>query len=741
MSSIGVVARTIRNIIGIPEPEPEVNSLTRALTAVREQIQILVGDKGDDLDRVATLRDLVALEVLKTNQSSEWDVTSLSIGAALGGGVIGFADKTVIWAQESGGGTWTPSTPQDITVSFRQGEEEVAEHVVRGSLNTGTGDITVSTQSVSGDTTTLNVTNNTTPTPTVNVVHNDSSVAVPITFASIEGGQQGPAGSDGADGADGTDGIDGVLPSGMTWGAGLTDVQMFINVDATGLPDDGEIRLTPGTLRMPDGSTRSFASDANVFTPYEGATVPPVSGNIFYLVWGASPATARFGGPASNWGNTAAVDAGFFVAYYIRPQWTAVDDLGNTFNFTPDSTDVIFAVGTKTTTVGGIESMTLVAPHTGDLGLFNTVPVGYIDPDAVGTLELAAEAVTNAKIAVDAVQQVNIATGAVGTDEISAGSVTANEIAANTITGDRIAANTIESGNLVSRTIQAGDIAVGGILAENIAAATITGSKIAANTIVSGNIATAGIQANNIAADAVTADKINVSNLAAISANMGTITAGSISATLITSDKLSTERISLDGISLINSGGVLVIGTADWSTQVGGVNKPDDNATRNVGNLQADSFRMSTTLARQVSTPFSDPINTWVQAVDGATPITLVGGTEFEFDAVGLYLVVGNFTLNALATEIETEVRMQFRPPGGGYADVLGGTVYSNSVSTGATATDTTIPFMSLVDVTGVNSRIRFFWGRTFPVTTTFTISALRENSSLSITRLTQITS
>lgn len=552
MSKIGVVTRTIRNIIGLPAAEPEVNSLSRAVAAITEQMEIIVGNKGDVLDRAVTLQDMVDLEVLEANQSSSWDITSLAVGPALGGGVVGYADKSVLYIQESGGSTWNPSTPQDVLVTFKQGAETLATATIRASLNTSTGDVTVTLQANTGESTTLSVTNNTTPAPTVSVTHDESEVVVPLSIGAVEGGLQGPAGSDGAagaDGADGADGLDGVVPAGIIWGGGLTNIQLFANRDSTGLPDDGEIRLTPGSLRMPDGTTRTLSADGQVNTPFEGATVPPVTAGIFYLIWGASAPSARFGSAASTWGNTAAEAAGFFAAYYDRPQWTAINNDGTTYNFTPATTDLIFAAGFKTSVTGGIDSMTPVAPFTGDLGIFDTVPVGYIDPDTITTLELAANAVEAANIAVNAVQEVHIDTNAVGTDQIQAGSVTANEIAAASITGDRIAANTIESGNIVARTIQAGDIATNAITANEIAAATITGGEIAANAIVTSNIAAGAIQSNNIAADAVTADKINVTTLAAISANMGTITAGSMDAARITSGVLAAGRVSADNIT------------------------------------------------------------------------------------------------------------------------------------------------------------------------------------------------
>lgn len=66
------------NRIGIPEPRPDLASLVRSVQALREQVQILVGDKGDPmLDKAVTLRDLADLGIITLNVSSDWEVTDI----------------------------------------------------------------------------------------------------------------------------------------------------------------------------------------------------------------------------------------------------------------------------------------------------------------------------------------------------------------------------------------------------------------------------------------------------------------------------------------------------------------------------------------------------------------------------------------------------------------------------------------------------------------------------------------
>lgn len=120
--------------------------------------------------------------------------------------------------------------------------------------------------------------------------------------------------------------------------------------------------------------------------------------------------------------------------------------------------------------------------------------------DLVGTLQLAANAVTNSKIAVDAIQGAVIAAGAITVTKISDGAIETGKLAANAVT------------------------------AAKIAAGTITATQIAASTI--------------------TADKMNVSTLSALTANLGTVTAGAINGLTITGGTIRTAssgtRVEMD---------------------------------------------------------------------------------------------------------------------------------------------------------------------------------------------------
>ncbi|MFZ6686579.1 phage tail protein [Undibacterium sp. SXout11W] len=96
--------------------------------------------------------------------------------------------------------------------------------------------------------------------------------------------------------------------------------------------------------------------------------------------------------------------------------------------------------------------------------------VGEILPNAVGSLQIAANAVTAAKTALAAIDPSsgNLTANSVTATQIAAGAVTAIAIQAGSITGDRLAANTIG--------------------ANQIAAGSITGDRLQANTVTASQI-------------------------------------------------------------------------------------------------------------------------------------------------------------------------------------------------------------------------------------------------------------
>jgi hypothetical protein len=172
------------NIISVPEPRADIFSLVQAVTAVKEQLGVMVGNSGSALDKFSSLEDLVNYGLLDAVRSSDGVITDITIGTAFLP-VTGYADRGVYYVKDALS-VWTPSSPQDIVVTFRQKNAVIATHTVRASLNISNGNVTVTSQSTTGEGSTLSVTDNTTPTPIAAVQHDKSSMNVPLIIFSID---------------------------------------------------------------------------------------------------------------------------------------------------------------------------------------------------------------------------------------------------------------------------------------------------------------------------------------------------------------------------------------------------------------------------------------------------------------------------------------------------------------------------------------------------------------------------
>lgn len=147
--------------------------------------------------------------------------------------------------------------------------------------------------------------------------------------------------------------------TGDQYGGGEMTVRLYGNQVASGAQNDGEIRVTAGYYRLPDGTVRSITSDKQLNTPYEGATVPP--NNIWYVAWGATDATTRF--PTLTLPGDAANEGLFnFIHDADTDTYTAIgnDVTGETITGGLLATDYIVAVGTKISTSGGMDSLAQV---------------------------------------------------------------------------------------------------------------------------------------------------------------------------------------------------------------------------------------------------------------------------------------------------------------------------------------------------------------------------------------------
>ena len=143
----------------------------------------------------------------------------------------------------------------------------------------------------------------------------------------------------------------------------LSNITFLANSSqSSGGANDGETYITAGTLKA--GSTTRTIAAGVMHSPYEGATKPPYSGNHFFIISGASDAwasdsSARFQTSNNETLSDNATNNHLFIAIYddVNDQWKAVDNSGGTTNFTPLTTDYVIAVGTKTSSSGGYDSL------------------------------------------------------------------------------------------------------------------------------------------------------------------------------------------------------------------------------------------------------------------------------------------------------------------------------------------------------------------------------------------------
>ena len=323
-------------------------------------------------------------------------------------------------------------------------------------------------------------------------------------------------------------------------------------------------------------------------------------------------------------------------------------------------------VKTGTNYVASVSSLNTLGVESSPATLTFTVgakPVdGQVDVinETVGTLQIAATAVTNAKLAVDSIQG----------DVIAAGAITTQKFADDSISADKLKSNSVTTVKILARNIIAESIATDAVIARTIQTDAVTADKILAN--------------------AVTANKINVSELAAISADMGTITAGTISAGTV---KATTLELNGSTLSADSSG--LKIATSGVSS--------GELGTRSVGSMVVNGASGSSLFGDGRS---GDSFGSLIQA-------TFTTAEAGDYQIVANCMVGGVFnTLTKLESRIRigSSVIADYESPAGGSAIqpiILAGkiTLSANTSYTaileGQVIADNTTP-----DISGFSTRI-----------------------------------
>lgn len=141
----------------------------------------------------------------------------------------------------------------------------------------------------------------------------------------------------------------------------------------------------------------------------------------------------------------------------------------------------------------------------------HTVAEEYLskDPGAVGTANLADEAVTSAKIADSAVTSAKLNNGAVASEKLGTSAVTNTKIADGAVTSAKIADNAVGSAKIPSGAIAEGHLANGAVTTAKIADSAVTADKIANGAVNGAKIADFSVVAQHIYPGAVTTAKID----------------------------------------------------------------------------------------------------------------------------------------------------------------------------------------------------------------------------------------
>jgi len=255
-----------------------------------------------------------------------------------------------------------------------------------------------------------------------------------------------------------------------------------------------------------------------------------------------------------------------------------------------------------------------------------------IATNAVGTSELATDAVTGANILDGTISSLDIGTNAVGNDEL--------------------ANNAVGSANIIDGSIQGSDIATGAIGTVQIATNTITASDIAANAIGNSELAANAVQSVNIFPGAVTSTGIldgtitsaDVANGSLVDIDISdepgvasTLSGGSVALTTGVATNVLTRTITAP-----SSGWVLVIGTGEMNF----LHFAGTNSNANLG-----------VSATSATFPTNQDVNAVISSAAGSgnyvIPMTVHGLFSVSAGANTFYLVARENTGTASITDMQ----------------------------------------------------------------------------------------
>ena len=159
------------------------------------------------------------------------------------------------------------------------------------------------------------------------------------------------------------------VPPGIRYGGGVMDLVFRPNASVSGNNPLGDIRVSDGVLRLPDGEERYIHGDelTTLFTPFEPGPSTRGDDSIgrFFVVSSAESAQDRFSlAFRTEADNQAVLRAGFFIADWTEDTgWQARNNPGHAEAFDPLETDVVVAVGHRASTASpGLDGLRPLTP-------------------------------------------------------------------------------------------------------------------------------------------------------------------------------------------------------------------------------------------------------------------------------------------------------------------------------------------------------------------------------------------
>ncbi|MYE81869.1 MAG: hypothetical protein F4X36_08495, partial [Gammaproteobacteria bacterium] len=160
------------------------------------------------------------------------------------------------------------------------------------------------------------------------------------------------------------------VPAGIRYGEGVTDIVFQPNIAwRTNQHPVGEMRLSEGVYRLPDGTERRVRGDleTSLLTPFEPLAPSRGDDSVgrFYVVSGKESAIDRFSLTYRDEREQRVVlEAGFFLADWAESTgWRARNNEGDAEAFVPLATDVVVAIGHRATTSSpGYDLLTPLVP-------------------------------------------------------------------------------------------------------------------------------------------------------------------------------------------------------------------------------------------------------------------------------------------------------------------------------------------------------------------------------------------